>query len=479
MGKQSGEAGTRGEAGCNPKPSKASDNGLPQPEGADRSQPPKCPECGSSKVWRDGLRYLSDGRAVQRYLCRLCGHRFSQAQVKLNIAGEQLESFHPGSNLAERTVSDGDLPIKKALNNSALSVAEDFRVHNVTNLGKDLNTLCPNLAIAEYCAPEGGAKNSAGAVKALMEEKAYAEGRAAGATEKTIDIQGKILEFLWWMKKNGYKESSIKSRGEILRRLMRLGANLLNPENVKDCIARQENWSYGRRANVVHAYDLFAKWAGLKWTPPKISVPEKLPFIPLEREIDDLIAGCSRHIAVALQIMKETGARAGEVFRLKWSDIDFENGTIRITPEKGSNARIFKMSGKLIRMLNHLPRSGERIFSRYKDLNSMRRTFERQRKRIAHKLANPRLLQISFHTLRHWKATMEYAKTKDILYVMQVLGHKNIKNTLKYTQLIKFKEDQEFICKIAKTPKEAKELIEAGFEYVFQRDGLIFFRKRK
>ncbi|MEM2578148.1 MAG: hypothetical protein QXV88_04605 [Candidatus Bathyarchaeia archaeon] len=87
--------------------------------------------------------------------------------------------------------------------------------------------------------------------------------------------------------------------------------------------------------------------------------------------------------------------------------------------------------------------------------------------------------QIGFHTLRHWKATMEYAKTKDILYVMQVLGHKNIKNTLKYTQLIKFKEDQEFICKIAKTPKEAKELIEAGFEYVFQRDGLIFFRKRK
>jgi len=167
-----------GQAGI--EPGEAGVFRLPQPSKGSPCRPqsaqgkPACPECGSSKVWRDGLRYLSDGRAVQRYLCRLCGYRFSKPKVKFNVAGEQLEGFHSGSNLAERTVSDGDLPIKKALNNSALSVAEDFRVHNVTNLGKYLNTLCPNLAIAEYCAPEGGAKNSAGAVKALMEEKAYA-----------------------------------------------------------------------------------------------------------------------------------------------------------------------------------------------------------------------------------------------------------------------------------------------------------------
>jgi len=36
---------------------------------------------------------------------------------------------------------------------------------------------------------------------------------------------------------------------------------------------------------------------------------------------------------------------------------------------------------------------------------------------------------------------MEYHKTKDILHVMQMLGHKNIMNTLKYTQLIDFKGD--------------------------------------
>lgn len=70
-------------------------------------------------------------------------------------------------------------------------------------------------------------------------------------------------------------------------------------------------------------------------------------------------------------------------------------------------------------------------------------------------------------------------KTKDILHVMQVLGHREIKNTLLYTQLIKVEEDNEFICKVAREPREIQELIEAGFEYVLEKDGLAYFRKRK
>ena len=62
----------------------------------------------------------------------------------------------------------------------------------------------------------------------------------------------------------------------------------------------------------------------------------------------------------------ETGARVGEIFRLKWIDVNFEKGTIYITPEKGSYARIFKMSPRLKQMLLQLPRNDERILSRYK-----------------------------------------------------------------------------------------------------------------
>ena len=73
---------------------------------------------------------------------------------------------------------------------------------------------------------------------------------------------------------------------------------------------------------------------------------------------------------------------------------------------------------------------------------------------------------------------MEYHKTKDILHVMRTLGHKNIKNTLIYTQLVTF-ENEDYICKVATNTKEAKELIEAGFDYVCDFDNAKIFRKRK
>ena len=74
---------------------------------------------------------------------------------------------------------------------------------------------------------------------------------------------------------------------------------------------------------------------------------------------------------------------------------------------------------------------------------------------------------------------MEYHKTKDILHVMRLLGHGNIKNTLLYTQLMEYKNDDEFTCKVAKTPNEIQGLVEVGFEYICDLDGLKFFRKRK
>lgn len=80
--------------------------------------------------------------------------------------------------------------------------------------------------------------------------------------------------------------------------------------------------------------------------------------------------------------------------------------------------------------------------------------------------------------LRHVKATIEYHKTKDILHVMGVLGHKNIKNTLVYTHLVDFGDD-EYVLKIAKTAEETSQLLEAGFEFVCTAsDNLMVFKKR-
>jgi len=74
---------------------------------------------------------------------------------------------------------------------------------------------------------------------------------------------------------------------------------------------------------------------------------------------------------------------------------------------------------------------------------------------------------------------MEYHKTKDILHVKQLLGHRNINSTLIYTQLINFEKD-EYHSATAKTVEEARQLIESGFEYVCTTpENIMLFRNRK
>jgi len=48
---------------------------------------------------------------------------------------------------------------------------------------------------------------------------------------------------------------------------------------------------------------------------------------------------------------------------------------------------------------------------------------------------------------------------------MRLLGHRNIENTLVYTQLVDFEND-DYHSATASTVQEAAKLVEAGFEYV-------------
>jgi integrase len=138
------------------------------------------------------------------------------------------------------------------------------------------------------------------------------------------------------------------------------------------------------------------------------------------------------------------------------------------------------LSVKAIEMLNNLPKKNECIFS---SANDMRSNFYVQRRRIAKKLANPRLLQIHCHTFRHWKGTMEYPKTKDMMHVKAVLDHKGIESTQVYVHIenAMFQSgfNDEFHIKVASTKEEITELLGTGFEYILEKDGLAYFRKRK
>jgi len=388
----------------------------------------RCPECGSKRLYKDGMRYLADNTSVQRYLCRDCGYRFSWPK-------------HERKNLKSK---------------QAIKTSE-----------------CSSRALALLERRLEGAMNE-------NEEKSGSGPINAGATEKPkeADVKGKILEFALHLKRLGRTEGTISNYVHRLKHLMSLGADLTNPTSVLDTIMKKD--SDTNRLQLVKAYKNFAKYLGISFEAPKIKYVRKLPFIPLEKEIDALIACCSRRTAALLQLLKETGARLGEALQLKWTDVDFEQRTIRITPEKGGEARMIKVSPQCLAMLNSLPKNDITIFGGKQKKWSYQKSLQIFRKKAAAKFQNPRILQIHFHTFRHWFATMLYAKTKDILYVKQQLGHVSIDNTMLYTRLVNFESDEYHVAH-AKTLAEEDELIKAGFEFVRydEKEGVAIYRKRK
>jgi integrase len=393
-----------------------------------------CPECGGLRVCKDGLRHGVEGPPIQRYLCLECSRRF--------VRGVRGKKSNTTSNLMQ-------------------------------NCRISSETLMKNLV------PEPEIKTVSGET----------------SKQAQFDLKGKLVAYSLYMTRQNFSKDTVRLNNGALRALMQRDANLLDPENVKEVIAKAHAinkdgsqgllWSQNRRRNVVGAYTLFLKTIGLEWEKPKIKVVRKIPFIPTEQEINDLVAGCPTKVATLLQLLKETAMRSGEAVRLRWIDVDVERKLVTLNaPEKGSLPRQWnKLSSKLWDMLNALPREDVRVFGP-NSLNSLKNTFTRSRRRVAAKLQNPRLLRIHFHTLRHWKATMLYHQTKDPVYVMAYLGHKKLDNTLLYIQLSEklFSDaNDQFITKVANNTEQACNLIEVGFDYVTGEytDGGKIFRKRK
>jgi integrase len=154
--------------------------------------------------------------------------------------------------------------------------------------------------------------------------------------------------------------------------------------------------------------------------------------------------GCYRlRYATLLQLLKESASRIGEALTLRVTDFDLDRRIVTINnPEKGSRPRQVRMSSKFTGMVAQLIR-GERLNDRVWELSlkTTTRSFAKTRRSAVKKLANPLLGKIHFHTFRHWKAAMEYHRTKDLLYVKRFLGHRSLNSTLVYTHLVDWMDD--------------------------------------
>ena len=93
------------------------------------------------------------------------------------------------------------------------------------------------------------------------------------------------------------------------------------------------------------------------------------------------------------------------------------------------------------------------------------------------------MTRISFHTFRYCKALREYYKTKDILHVKTVLGHKSLLTTQHYVeiynQIYANNTPEQFITKIAVTKEERNALLNDGWTFIKNDGEDWYFRKPK
>jgi len=160
-------------------------------------------------------------------------------------------------------------------------------------------------------------------------------------------------------------------------------------------------------------------------------------------EISKLIEACgtlkrAKYLKSVVITAINTGMRRGEILNLKWKDIDFSKGLIYISTSKNGESGYVPMNSVVVQTLKeNYPINNtddqrflnEHVFmSGGKPLTEIRTAFKR-----ALKVAG--IESLRFHDLRHTAASHLIMNGVDLVTVKEILRHKCISQTLRYSHL--------------------------------------------
>jgi integrase len=282
------------------------------------------------------------------------------------------------------------------------------------------------------------------------------------------------------MKKDQLADLTIKNTIKKLK-LIAKSADLNNPDEIIAYLAEKS----GKKSYIealALCYNRYARYNGIKWKKPKIVRESQPPYVPTTEEVTILIANAGTKYALILSMIRDGGFRPIEMERMKRRWINEAKSSVRVETAKHGMGRLLKLKPSTMAMLKkHLETNNfkldDNIFAKSK---TMRRTYSQMRKRTAKKLQMPQLTKICLYSLRHYFASKLYQQTKSIVEVQRALGHRRIQQTLTYIHtIVDGFEDEDFITATAKTAKEACELLENGFDFIQDFDGIKIYRKRK
>lgn len=124
-----------------------------------------------------------------------------------------------------------------------------------------------------------------------------------------------------------------------------------------------------------------------------------------------------------------TGMRRGEIFNLKWFDLDFNRKVICVRESKANKKRFVPMNKTLLSLFQNLKRKSEFVFpspNTGQRLNNIKKGFNRA-------LKEAEVINFRFHDLRHTSATRMAEAGVDAFTLAKILGHSDIRMTNRYT----------------------------------------------
>jgi integrase/recombinase XerD len=179
---------------------------------------------------------------------------------------------------------------------------------------------------------------------------------------------------------------------------------------------------------------------------PKIG--RSLPKSLTEEEVESLLGApavgdpLGNRDRTMLEVLYATGLRVSELVNLRYSQVNLNQGVIRIIG-KGNRERLIPLGEEAVRWLNEFARSarGEILLERQTDYlfptrrgdRMTRQAFWHIIKRYARKAGVDR--DLSPHTLRHAFATHLLNHGADLRVVQMLLGHSDLSTTQIYTHV--------------------------------------------
>jgi integrase len=129
-----------------------------------------------------------------------------------------------------------------------------------------------------------------------------------------------------------------------------------------------------------------------------------------------------------------TGARQGELLRLTWADLDFTARRAYVYKTKNGEPRVLPLTESIIEQLQALPRPLDGTTLLFPSKRAKGKPFE-FRKHWDDAVAAAKLNDFRFHDLRHTCASYLAQKGASLLQIAEVLGHKQLEVTKRYSHL--------------------------------------------